>query len=64
MGYIVALVSNLQYVGVFLIVLGIAEFVFFRHLAQTKDNIARRMTLLTINSLVNVIVGLVLLLVG
>jgi hypothetical protein len=63
-GYIVTVVSILQYVGLFLILLGVAEFFLFRHLARTKENIARRMTVLTINSLVNIIVGIVFLLVG
>jgi hypothetical protein len=47
-------------VGVFLILLGVAEFVVFRYLARSKANIARRLGLLTLNSAVNVVVGVVL----
>jgi hypothetical protein len=50
----------LRSVGVFLILLGIAEFAVFRYLARTKTNIARRMGLLTLNSAVNVVVGIAL----
>ena len=50
----------LRGVGVFLILLGIAEFFTFRYLARSKANIARRMLLLTLNSAVNVAVGVVL----
>jgi hypothetical protein len=53
-------VTILRAVGVFLILLGIAEFIGFRYLARSKPNIARRMGLLTLNSAVNVVVGVVL----
>jgi hypothetical protein len=53
-------VAILRAVGVFLIVLGIAEFVVFRYLARSKTNIARRLGLLTLNSAVNVVVGVAL----
>jgi uncharacterized membrane protein YidH (DUF202 family) len=57
-------VTILQYVGVFLVVVGIGEFFVFRHLARTQESIARRRTLLNANSSLNVIVGLVLLIFG
>jgi hypothetical protein len=50
----------LRAVGVFLVVLGVAEFVTFRYLARSKANIARRLGLLTLNSAVNVVVGIAL----
>jgi hypothetical protein len=50
----------LRTIGVFLILLGIAEFVVFRRLARSKTNIARRIGLLTLNSAVNIAVGIVL----
>jgi hypothetical protein len=53
-------VMILRAVGAFLILLGVAEFVVFRFLAPSKANIARRLGLLTLNSAVNVIVGVVL----
>jgi hypothetical protein len=53
-------VTILRAVGVFLILLGVVEFVAFRYLARSKENIARRMGLLTLNSAVNVVVGVVL----
>jgi hypothetical protein len=53
-------VAILRGVGVFLILLGIAEFFTFQYLARSKANIARRMRLLTLNSVVNVVVGVVL----
>lgn len=56
--------SVLQYVGLFLILLGVTEYAVFRYLAKTKQNIAQRMTILTLNSLLNVVVGVVLVVVG
>ena len=53
-------VMILRAVGAFLILLGVAEFVVFRFLAPSKANIARRLGLLTLNSVVNVIAGVVL----
>jgi hypothetical protein len=53
-------VTILRAVGVFLILLGVVEFVAFRYLARSKENIARRMGLLTLNSAANVVVGVVL----
>jgi hypothetical protein len=47
-------------VGIFLIVIGIGEYVVFRVLARREESIARRMTLLTVNSIFNVVVGIVL----
>jgi hypothetical protein len=54
------LVLILRAIGVFLIVLGVAEFFTFRYLARSKTNIARRLPLLTMNSVLNVVVGVVL----
>ena len=53
-------VTILRALGALLILLGIAEYVAFRYLARSKTNIARRMGLLTLNSAVNVVVGVVL----
>jgi hypothetical protein len=53
-------VTILRAVGIFLILLGVVEYVAFRYLARSKANIARRMGLLTLNSAVNVVVGVVL----
>jgi hypothetical protein len=53
-------VAILRTVGAFLILLGVAEFVVFKYLARSKANIARRIGLLTLNSGVNVVVGVVL----
>lgn len=50
----------LRVVGVALILLGVAEFVVFRYLARSKENIARRIGLLMLNSAVNVVVGVIL----
>lgn len=44
-------------VGVSLVVIGVAEYVLFRWLAPRRENIARRMRLLTANSIFNVVVG-------
>jgi hypothetical protein len=43
---------------------GIVEFVLFHYLAPRKENIARRIRLLNANSLLNVVVGVVLLIAG
>ena len=53
-----------QGIGLLLIIAGIVEFVLFRILAQRKQNIARRIRLLTANALFNVTVGVVMLVVG
>jgi hypothetical protein len=50
----------LRIVGVALILLGVAEVVVFRYLARSKENIARRIGLLMLNSAVNVVVGVIL----
>jgi hypothetical protein len=54
----------LQYVGVFLVVVGVGEFFVFRHVAKTQESIARRLTLLNANSALNVVVGIVLVVLG
>ena len=54
------MVMILRGVGVFLILLGVAEFVVFRRLARSKANIAKRLPLLTVNSVVNVVLGVAL----
>lgn len=54
----------LQIVGLVLVAAGVVEFVVFRYLAPRKPNIARRIVLLNLNALLNVVVGLVLLFVG
>jgi hypothetical protein len=54
----------LQYVGIFLVLVGVGEFFVFRHLAKTQESIARRLTLLNANSGLNVVVGVVLLVLG
>jgi len=54
----------LQIVGLVLVAAGVVEFVVFRYLAPRKPNIARRIVLLNLNALLNVVVGFVLLFVG
>ena len=54
----------LQYVGIFLVLVGVGEFFVFRHLAKTQVSIARRLTLLNANSGLNVVAGVVLLVLG
>jgi hypothetical protein len=56
--------SRVQGIGLFFILAGVVEFVLFRWLAPRRPNIARRIRLLNVNALVNVMVGVVLLLVG
>ena len=52
--------SALDVVGWALVAIGVGEYAVFRYLAPRRENIRRRMTLLTANSVVNVAVGLVL----
>ena len=54
----------LRAIGIFLILLGIAEFIVFRYLARSRENIARRLGLLNLNSAANVVVGIVLVVVS
>jgi hypothetical protein len=54
----------LQGAGIFLVVVGIGEFFVFRHLARRQENIARRSALLNANSVLNVVAGLALLVLG
>jgi len=49
-----------QTVGALLVVIGVAEYVLFRYLAPRRENIRRRMPLLVVNSALNVVVGLAL----
>ncbi|MDX2008361.1 MAG: hypothetical protein SFU83_24205 [Meiothermus sp.] len=52
--------SILDWVGVALIIIGVAEYVIFQMLAPSKPNIARIMPFLIGNSVFNGILGLVL----
>ncbi|WP_162794643.1 hypothetical protein [Nonomuraea lactucae] len=54
----------LQYVGAVLIVLGVGEFLLFRYLAPSRENIARRIKLLYANAGLNVGVGMLLIAIG
>jgi hypothetical protein len=54
----------LQIVGLVLVVAGVVEFLLFRYLAPRRPNIARRITLLNLNSLANVVAGFALLVFG
>jgi hypothetical protein len=53
-------VSIGQIIGLTLVIIGLAEFLIFRHLAKTKPNIARRKTLLYVNAGFNVVLGALL----
>ena len=55
--------SILDMVGLALIVIGVAEYVIFRALAPSKPNIARIMPFLIGNSVFNLVLGVVLMLV-
>ena len=54
----------LRGIGLFLVLAGVVEFVLFRYLAARKENIARRIVLLNVNALLNLVAGVVLLIVG
>jgi uncharacterized membrane protein YidH (DUF202 family) len=51
-------------VGVFLVVIGVVEFVIFGRLAKREESIRRKRTLLNLNSAFNVVLGIVLIAIG
>lgn len=55
--------SVLDLVGLALIVIGVVEYLIFRALAPSKPNIARIMPFLIGNSVFNVVLGVVLMLI-
>jgi hypothetical protein len=54
----------LQGVGVFLIAIGVGEFIAFRYFAKTQEGIARKIVLLNVNSVFNILVGIALVALG
>jgi hypothetical protein len=49
-----------QWIGVALVLVGVAEFALFGQLARTRSNIAAKRQALYLNSIANIIIGVVL----